>query len=29
VLIRQDPLVVGLLQHFPGSRIVAGSISPL
>jgi DNA polymerase-3 subunit gamma/tau len=29
VLIRQVPLVVRLLQHFPGSRIVAGSISPL
>jgi DNA polymerase III subunit gamma/tau len=29
VLIRQDPMVVGLLQHFPGSRIVAGSVSPL
>jgi DNA polymerase III subunit gamma/tau len=29
VLIRQDPMVVGLLQHFPGSRIVTGSVSPL
>jgi DNA polymerase-3 subunit gamma/tau len=29
VLIRQDPLVDALLQHFPGSRIVAGSITPI
>jgi hypothetical protein len=29
VLIRQDPLVHSLLQHFPGSRIVAGSITPI
>jgi DNA polymerase-3 subunit gamma/tau len=29
VLIRQDPLVDSLLQHFPGSRIVAGSITPI
>jgi DNA polymerase-3 subunit gamma/tau len=29
VLIRQDPLVDGLLTHFPGSRIVAGSITPI
>jgi len=29
VLIRQDPMVDALLQHFPGSRIVAGSITPI
>lgn len=29
VLIRQDPMVDGLLTHFPGSRIVAGSITPI
>ena len=29
VLIRQDPLVDALLQHFPGSRIVASSITPI
>ena len=29
VLIRQDPLVDALLQHFPGSRLVAGSITPI
>jgi len=29
VLIRQDPMVDGLLTHFPGARIVAGSITPI
>jgi DNA polymerase-3 subunit gamma/tau len=29
VLIRQDTMVDSLLQHFPGSRIVAGSITPI
>ncbi|TBO28738.1 DNA polymerase III subunit gamma/tau [Aquabacterium lacunae] len=29
VLIRQDPMVDGLLRHFTGARIVPGSITPI
>jgi DNA polymerase-3 subunit gamma/tau len=29
LLIRQDPMVDGLLRHFTGARIVPGSIAPI